>query len=304
MPGEVIALLCALCYSLTYIFLHKAQSDAETIDDGLLPVLGVSSVTLTAALGLHYASASSANELHRLSSMGFAPVLYCATSALFATFLGRFCLYAAIGQLGATRGVVIKSLAPAITVLVAVLWLGEIPHKRDWIGFGLLAGSILLLTLERIRTEDESIIRGVTTRGLALAFAAAGLQGTGHIMRKLAVTSTLPPVLGATLEVVFALLYYIVYLIWSGKFRQYASFYLKSRSLYLLAAGVMSSAAVQLFFTASQTAPVSTVAVLVGLQPVLVVLISSVFFRGLERITWMTYVYVLCMVIGVSFIVV
>ncbi|CAM3691867.1 DMT family transporter [Alicyclobacillus pomorum] len=302
MPGEVTALLCALCYSLTYIFLHKAQADGETIDDGLLPVLGVSSATLAAALGLHYAS--SATELHRLSSIGFAPILYCATSALFATFLGRFCLYAAISQLGATRGVVIKSLAPAVTVLVAVLWLGEIPHPRDWLGFALLAGSILLLTLERIRTEDESIVRGVTTRGLALAFAAAGLQGTGHIMRKLAVTSTLPPLFGATLEVVFALLYYTVYLIWSGKFRQYTAFYVKSRSLYLLAAGVASSAAVQLFFTASQTAPVSAVAVLVGLQPVLVVLISSVFFRGLERMTWMTYVYVLCMVVGVSFIVV
>ncbi|GMA49753.1 hypothetical protein GCM10025857_11100 [Alicyclobacillus contaminans] len=302
MPGELTALLCALCYALTYIFLNKAQADGQTVDDGLLPVLVVSVMTLGGAFAMQRALSGAPLDLLRV---GYRPVLYCAAGALLATFLGRLCLFAAISQLGATRSVVIKSLAPAVTVILAVVFLGESPDLDDWLGFILLGGSIVLLVLEKVWTRDERLLESVTARGIALALLSAGLQGGGHIMRKLAVSQadTLPPLLASAFEVLFALAFYVIYLMFRGRLVAYARFYLRRFNLYLLAAGVVSSTAVLLFFSASRTVPVSTVAVLVGLQPVVVVVVSSIFFRGLERITWLTYVYVLCMVVGVTILV-
>jgi drug/metabolite transporter (DMT)-like permease len=75
---------------------------------------------------------------------------------------------------------------------------------------------------------------------------------------------------------------------------------LKNVNLYIIAAGLVSAAAVVSFFSASDSNPVSQVAVITGIQPVIVALLSSLFIRKLEKLSWITFICSLLATIGVA----
>jgi drug/metabolite transporter (DMT)-like permease len=301
MPGEVTALFAAICYSLSYVLLHKGQSEAETRDNGLLPILTISGVTLGLALAAKLV-------LYR-QSFRFAPgwstsVAFCAAAGVFSTFIGRMALYAAIARLGATRGVVIKSLAPMVTIVLAVTFLGENPQEDEVVGAMLLLASICLLIMERMWMDERSFIRSAANYGILLGLGAALFQGSGHVLRKLGMNPPIDPILAATLDIFFALLAYAVWNLAAGELHGHVIHYIRSRNKYIWAAGFLSGAAVLLFFTAIASTPLTTVTVIVGMEPVFVTVISLLFFRGLERFTWVTFVYTLIVVIGAATLVV
>lgn len=49
MRGEIAALISILAFALAYIFVNKAQTQGDTSDNGLLPLLVVSTVFLISA---------------------------------------------------------------------------------------------------------------------------------------------------------------------------------------------------------------------------------------------------------------
>lgn len=295
MPGEVTALFAAICYSLSYVLLHKGQSEIKTRDNGLLPVLAISGVTLGLALVGKWMLGG---ERFQLSPGWPTSVAFCAAAGVFSTFVGRMALYAAIARLGSTRGVVIKSLAPMVTIVLAVTFLGEVPQEDEVVGAMLLLASICLLIMERMWIDERSFIRSAANYGIVLGLGAALFQGSGHVLRKLGMNPPIDPILAATLDIFFALLAYAAWNFVTGDLRSHVVYYVQSRNKYIWAAGFLSGAAVLLFFTAIASTPLTTVTVIVGMEPVFVTIISLLFFRGLERFTWITFVYTLLVVVG------
>ncbi|SHK76780.1 DMT family transporter [Alicyclobacillus tolerans] len=281
MSGVMFAVLSTLCYSLSYVVLRRGQSEAAITDAGLLPVLIVSTLLLDGFWLINYLT-----HQQMLLSVLHAPLssfLYSLLSGILGTFLGRYFLYRAIAAVGATRGIIVKSLSPIFTMAIAFLWLREQPDIGQLVGIGLIGLSIGLLFHE----QKIKPLRGITwsffTSGMSLAFFAATFQGIGHSARKLAVLHNFPSLTAAAMDCTVAtIVYFLVRLIYPPLQNHWSSYPWRQTGAYFATAGFLSAVGILFFFAASQNIPISTVAAISGAEPLLVTLFSILFLSQLE----------------------
>ncbi|MCL6631552.1 MAG: DMT family transporter [Alicyclobacillus herbarius] len=294
MRGEVTAVVSVLSFGLSYIYVNRAQIKGETSDNGLLPMLVISTIILISACLVRLLSAPA--EFH-IGPAWRMPLLYCLLAGLSWNFLSRMTLLASISRLGATRGIVIKSVAPMMTVAIAVIFLREPLGLGDKLGFIFMLASIALLIVERTKTGERGWMTPVE-EGILFGLVSALFQSIGHLLRKMG-ADQVPVLLGAAVDLTVATLAYALYLIWTGRLVDHTKFYVHHRSLDIFAASVLSALGVLTSFISIAAASVSTVAVILGMQPIIVSILSSLFFRGLEKFTWVSYVATALVVCGV-----
>ncbi|MCL6442229.1 MAG: DMT family transporter [Alicyclobacillus sp.] len=285
MRGEITALISVIAFALSYIFVNKAQTEGETSDNGLLPVLVISSVVLI--LSFLFALLRAPAEFHMAPKWRM-PILYCVLAGVSWNFVSRMTLLASIYRIGATRGIVIKASAPVMTVAMAVAFFGERLDVGDIIGFIFICMSIALLVTERIRTHERSWLPKVVVQGILLGLISALFQSIGHLLRKIGADFA-PPLLGASLDMTAATLAYILYLIWTKRLAYHTQFYLRRPSRHILMASVLSAVGVLTSFVSVASAPISTVAMILAMQPMMMPMLSSLCFLGLEKFTWVAY---------------
>ncbi|MCL6548646.1 MAG: DMT family transporter [Alicyclobacillus sp.] len=308
MSGTFAALMMVFCYALSYVFLHKGHVESEAEDNGLFPVLCIGALVLGAGavcLGVVRnpgvlrsgpdAGALLATWVH---TGAWHPYAYAALSGVLGTLFGRMAVYAAIRRLGATRGIVLESGEILVTLALAMAILRESLRPSDVGGVVLLAAGIGCLVLERKMLKERSLL----DTGVYLGAIGAVLQGMGHFVRKLGMTPSAVPVFAAAIDVWAALLVYVLLLLWSGRLREHVRRYAHRPNPFLVAAGVVSAAGVLLFFSALQRIPVSIVAVMLGFEPLLVAIFSKLFFRDLERLTWLTWLYSGMVALGIGLV--
>lgn len=286
MSGELTAFLSAICYSLSYVFLRKGQVERETPDNGLFLVLAVSSAVLVFASLIHMAMGP-----HRAPLPNFhAPAtLYFVAGGITSTFLGRLALYAAIDRLGATRGVVIKTLEPLVTLGIALFMLGEKMRGTDKVSILLLLSGLVLLSLEPY-LFPKRLIRSVFVQGVLVGLGAAILQGIGHTIRKVGMSAVpLNPLYAAAIDVVAAFLVYTLVLAAIGRLPRFIR-QLSTSSWYLYVAGILSATGVLLFFDAVSKIPVFTAAFIAGSQPLFVALLSAALLSSVETLNWAVFI--------------
>lgn len=281
MPGQVTAVFSAVCYALSYICLRRGQADTHAPDNGLFPVLMIGAIVLGGGWVIHagFHGGSVYTEIRHRA------IWILILAGLIGPFLGRLTLYAAIERLGATRGVVVKSLAPLVTLVIAMWVLNESPEELDYLGFLLLGVGIFLVYSERLwwphRLSNSRFVHG-----LCLGLIAAVLQGSGHALRKFGLLSGFNPVFAAAIESVSAACILTVVLAASGHLTGLVQYYRTYRTPYFATAGFLSAAGVLLFFVAVSSAPVTDVAAILASEPVLVACLSAVLMPRLERLTW------------------
>ncbi len=301
MPGELTAILAALCYALSFVLLHRGQTEDNLPDHGLFPVLIVSSATFLGAL---YGSNLVQGNLLMSSLMHSPSTKYAFIGGITGTFLGRLALYTAIERMGATRGVVVKALSPFITLALAIAFLREAYKPEYTIGLAFLIVGISVIIIEHVRISERNHPTWFFTTSIVLAFIAANLQGVGHLFRKLSTSLPISPVWLSTVDLCAATFGYTVFLLFTGQFFTVVQTYLKHLNLYILTAGVLSAAGVLLFFYSVSRIDVSHVSVIIGAEPVFVAFISALISRRLERLTGWTIastILVACGVITISF---
>lgn len=295
MPGEATALIAAGCYALSYVFLRKGQSESALPDHGLLPILMLGVLTLgTSCVILSLTHSISFN----LNGIWGPVALYSALSGVVGTWLGRMALYGAIDYIGATRGVVIKSLASLVTLVIAYVILGERLDILDTAGMVCLFTGVGLVLIDRSWVRQRGLGDWLR-RGMTLGILAALLQGIGHAMRKLATLHPWSPLLSSMIDISTAFTAYLLWLSATGRLQRVVRFYASSYNPSVMAAGFLSAAGIVLFFTAVGTAPVSTVSVIIGTEPVLVAFLSVFMLRRLERLTVLTVLASLLVAAGV-----
>ncbi|QQE78272.1 DMT family transporter [Alicyclobacillus sp. SO9] len=296
MPGLFTAILSVFCYSFAYVLLHKGQVETEAEDNGLFPVLLVGSITLGIAalvfIVVKYHGFGFVGSLTKEQWQGYG---LASLSGLIGTLAGRLVVYAAIRRIGATRGIVVESAEAIVTTVLAVVLLGEVFRTNDFVGVALLAGGISLLVTERTFLKERFLLN----QGIVLGLLGAVLQGGGHFLRKVGMSASIVPVIAAALDLMLALLVYVCILWYLGRLRKYFRHYIHNWNPYLVTAGIMSATGVLLFFAAVRAMPVSEAAMIVGVQPILVTVLSKLFFRRLEPITWMTGIYSLLVALGI-----
>ena len=299
MPGELTAALSTVCYSLSFVLLRKGQAESNPRDHGLLPILFVSTLTFLSALLFHYLAFPTAPERLPISPRA---IRYAVASGLFGTLFGRLALYTAIDYLGATRGVVIKALSPLATLLLAIIFLKEHYEKEYAIGMIFLFLGVGFILIERTLIKTRSISSFLFRHSFVIAALAAFLQGTGHAFRKLSVLAPVSPLWMASIDMFAAFIGYIILLVVRGELSIVWNSYRGQYNLPIYTAGVMSASGVLLFFLAVSQIPVSEVSIILGAEPIIVALISSLFLRQLERMTWLTIAAAVCVASGVMVI--
>jgi drug/metabolite transporter (DMT)-like permease len=300
LSGEVTALLSAILYALSYLLLRKGQAETkmDEFDNGLFLILLVSgsalSLALIAGIWMHPTPLVSGKDW-------LFSVSCCIMAGLVGTLCGRLALFAAIAKIGATRGVIVNAMAPIVTLVIAITTLGERFQLFDIWGMALLLFGMFLLMLERSLFPTR-FLEHLYKRGLVVAILATLFQGIGYTFRKVGIDTSMTPLFAATLDTVAAFAVYVLFLAAFGRLKTVVSLSLRNLNLNIAAAGILSGAAVLLFFAATDAIPVSQVSMITGSQPVIVALLSSIFMKKLERITWVTLGSAIFVALGVALI--
>ncbi|QSO50240.1 DMT family transporter [Alicyclobacillus curvatus] len=285
MPGEVTALLAAMCYAISNLLVRKGQKDTHPSDNGLFPILVITGFILLAYLIVDHVRDPAPIVVNHILLRG---VLFSALSGLVATLLGRLALYRAISKIGATRGSIVAAISPLVTLVIAVTMLQERLNIRDVSGMVMLLSGVMLLLMER-KLFPMRLWPGLFVQnGIWIALWATLFQGVGYAFRKVGMQGRMDPAFAGSVDTFTALMVYIVILAFLGKLKSYLRYYVSHLNIYLISAGFMMAAAVFLFFEAVSEVPVSTVSVIMGSQPVIVALLAGIFMNRLERLTWVT----------------
>ncbi len=78
--------------------------------------------------------------------------------AVLGTVMPIFCINVGIKKLGAARAAIISTVQPLMTMLLAVVLLGEVIGPVQWLGGGIIIASILLLETSRsVRVEKLKV---------------------------------------------------------------------------------------------------------------------------------------------------
>lgn len=139
------------------------------------------------------------------------------------------------------------------------------------------------------------------TLGILAAFGAALAYGSGQVVARMVVTKLAPPLVASFFALLFGSMVLAVVVRRDVPQDMKAP---RRTFLYVTLAGLSSSTAVVLMFTALSLAPVAAVSPVASLTPLFALLFTHLFLQRLERITLRVVAGTLLVVVGVVLVVV
>ncbi|WOB42550.1 DMT family transporter [Thermoleptolyngbya oregonensis NK1-22] len=192
--GELAALAAALIWAIASIAFtrlgRRLSPTALNVSKGLISI-GLIGLTLgLRGVGLPAASGSAVWLLGLSGAIGIG--------------LGDTAYFASLNCLGARRGLLLESLAPPLTALLALLVLQERLSGAAWLGIGLTVGGVAWVIVER--SPDPGLPRDRPLRGLVFGLIAALSQASGAVLSRAALSTTdISPLWGTLIRLVAGL---------------------------------------------------------------------------------------------------
>jgi drug/metabolite transporter (DMT)-like permease len=171
--GELCGLLTAVCWSGSSLAFSAATLRVGPIR------LNVTRLIFAAGM-LFVAVVITGADIHLSSSQLRNLVI----SGIIGLVIGDTFLFKSYEIIGARMGMLIMSVAPAISALLAYVLLGEILSWIAALGMGVTLLGIAVVVLERRETITGSRRRHI--EGIVFGFLAAGGQGAALVMAKMA----------------------------------------------------------------------------------------------------------------------
>ncbi len=218
-----------------------------------------------------------------------------------------------IHRIGVARSAPLKSCSPIVTVIFAFIFLGEKLSALQYLGVALAVAGLLVMATEGLRKnsrgEDpgapnpvasgaDSTEKGKRYRRLGYLFPIlAGVStGISSILFKFGLTALPSPLLGAWIGSSLSVL---IYPFLALMFPAGERFRIRRPAWpWLILAGSTAATAIYSLFLAIQLGQVSIVTTLYQTSPLLVLLLTVLFLRQLERVTAQVVVGGLMTVIG------
>ncbi|MGD0381896.1 MAG: DMT family transporter [Thermoguttaceae bacterium] len=110
--------------------------------------------------------------------------LLLAVSGLFGFFISDVCLFKAFLLIGPRLSLLIQSLSPPLSAIIAWIFLGDKLLLKDWIGMAITLSGVIWVILERPETPEEHRRRRHIARGVFLAVVAAVSGAIGLVFSK------------------------------------------------------------------------------------------------------------------------
>lgn len=210
-------------------------------------------------------------------------------SGLLGTATGRLLRVVSIEKVGASVAASVNNLSPFIAAALAILFLGEQVTLPIVMGTLVIVAGTILLSLSGRHV-------GFRATDLTYPFLSASCFGMVAIIRKLGLSRT-GPLFGSAVNNITAFVAYSLFLILSG--HRQAVVCRGSSLWYFIGAGIAENASVFLVLVALSLGEVSVVTPLAGTAPLFVLPMTSIFLRGVEKLSWRVVVGAMLIVLGV-----
>jgi DME family drug/metabolite transporter len=210
-------------------------------------------------------------------------------SGIIGTASGRLLRFVSIEKVGAPVAASIINLNPFIATGLAILVLGE------RVTLPIIAGTFVIVVGTSLLSLSGRRV-GFHPLDLFYPFLSASCFGAVAIIRKLGLSQA-SPLFGSAVNITTALVAFTAFLLASGK---HHTLVCQGRGLvYFVGAGIAENLSVFLILVALSLGEVSVVTPLAGTAPLFVLPFTSLFLRGVERLTWRIVVGAILIVLGV-----
>jgi DME family drug/metabolite transporter len=211
-------------------------------------------------------------------------------SGVVGTAAGRLFRFIGIEKVGASVAASITNLNPFIATGLAILVLGEHVTLPILAGTFVIVVGTVLLSLSGRRA-------GFHPLDLLYPFLSASCFGVVAIIRKLGLSQA-GPLFGSAVNITTALVAFTAFLLASGN-RHTLVF--RGHGLgYFVGAGIAENLSVFLVLVALSLGEVSVVTPLAGTAPLFVLPFTSLFLKGIEKLSWRIVVGAILIVLGVA----
>ncbi len=220
---------------------------------------------------------------------------YFIAAGLFAPVLGRFFLYNAIEKLGINISAPITGAYPIVSVILAIVFLGEnLPFLGFFGVFLVILGGIMVSSTQGDHT------RSFQKRHLVFPVMAAFCFGVSQVVRKPGIELVPLPIMAAAVTATSS---WIVLALFLAFALQYRHFQLNQREItYLSLSGLATSIAIPLLYLAIRTGNIVIVVPFGNLSPLFSLFLSRIFFRKEEIFSLQVIGATILVVIGVVFL--
>ncbi len=270
--GFLFSFLCALFFAVSNISLKKGMRLSEK-DNGIFLTMCINIIVLSIAF-----------LLYRLLAQNPSPptitgVLFFSIAGFLTTFFGRTMLFSGIRRIGPSPAVAIKNSQPIFTLIFAIFILQERLGLYPWIGILMIFLGLFIQGYHQFSIPRKDLNK----IGFIFSLLAACAFGIGQGVRKQAIISFNDPFAGALIGAGVAI---VIVLIIEARKKTLAetihrNFY--SFNKYYIITGIGTSFAVLSFFIALWYTKVAYISAIVAIEPILTILLSSIFLKAEEE---------------------
>jgi drug/metabolite transporter (DMT)-like permease len=224
---------------------------------------------------------------------------------LLSTILGRFALLSSIKNINPSRASALKNTTPVFTVLYAILVLGESFTLLSIFGLLLILLAIIIqgitYFIDSTRIKNHLDIK-TNWSGYLLGIFAAVIFGLGQGIRKQGLIISNEPLFGALIGSFISLLLIIVYQAFRGNLKTIILSNYRVLNTEFIIASIFLSFGPIFFFLSASLIQVSFASVIAGIEPLITILLSILFFKGKENITFSLWIQAFLVMIGLTLI--
>jgi DME family drug/metabolite transporter len=257
------AIQAAFCFSASHILIRRGLVTSNSATGTIVSII-ISAVLLWLVTLFSIP----------LSSFNTQAIWYFIAGGIFAPAIGRLMTFISIERIGVARSVPITNTSPMFSSIMAVILVGEIWPAQNIIGTSLVILGIVILSGSQTQKSHWRKLDLIYPALASFCFASAS------ILRKLGLLIANLPLMAATTSATTAVVVGAIMHQAQGGWR---SFSLTRRSFaWFLAAGSAHTAAMLSAFYALSYGKVVVVDPLIGANPVLSLLLTTIFLRDLE----------------------
>lgn len=287
--GVAFALLAALTWSSRDVILKKGFVTFN-------PLLGVFAQLLT-LLPVVFVYGLARGEWSHIPNIDMRGVSFMAIGGLLQAVIGTSLYFSSMKLIGASRA---GTLLPAQTLFAVAL--AVILIHEEW-SVGLLAGAALvilgayMISLS-MKQRQEDVDRKIKLKGMILAVAAAFIWAVGPLFFRLGLISIGSSAWGTMIMGVAALIFGTAIFSRLGVLKELKRLSRKELRL-LSAAATLDSIGVVGLLGGLSVSPVVHVIPIISGRPFIIVVLSYLFIRQLERVNWKVLAGMLLVISGV-----
>ena len=266
-----LAIVSAFLYGLTSVMAKIGMRDSNTSSAVFISLLGS-----FVSVFIFCLFATSLNQY-------LTKAVFCFLAAgIMGPFFGRFLLFKGIDRVGAAISTTLYENKPVFAVMGAMILLGE--RLTPTIGFGvclMLAGTITV----SFEKSGGQIEKHWSKTDLVIPVAAGACYGLAHVFRKMGLNIFPGPVVGLMAQNIGAIAF-LPFFVLAGKDQKAAISKDLRIWVWFLLIGFLQVVAQWCLFKALETGSVVIVSPLSSLSTFFVLILTTLFLRKLEKVTW------------------